>query len=218
MLPPVETGPATEPECPRCGSPAAPLQEYCLECGARLPADPASGPARRLAGAATWPVLVSGVIALLAATLVVVVQLTTDEQRPDLVVATMSQPDLPETTAPPEPTPTTVPEPTTPPPTRTQPQPQNRVVSWPEGRRGWTVVIASLPEGQGRQAATAKAREVLEAGLPAGVLVSSSYSGLHPGYLVVFTGVFDSRTRAEERVSEARERGYGTAYAREIAP
>ena len=79
-------------------------------------------------------------------------------------------------------------------------------------------MIASLPEAQGRQAATARAREVIQAGLPAGVLVSSSHSSLHPGYLVVFTGVFDSRARAEERVSQARERGYGTAYAREIAP
>lgn len=218
MSAPVEAGPATERECPRCGSPAVPLQQYCLECGARLPADPAASSGRRIAGAATWPVLFSGVIALLAATLVVVVQLATDEQRPDLVVATTSQPDLPETTAPPEPIPTTVPEPTTPPPTRTQPQPQNRVVSWPEGRRGWTVVIASLPEAQGRQAATAKAREVIQDGLPAGVLVSSGYSSLHPGYLVVFTGVFESRAGAEERVSQARERGYGTAYAREIAP
>src|SRR5436853_206446 len=32
-VPDVEGG-----ECPRCGTPYAPLQEYCLECGLRLPA------------------------------------------------------------------------------------------------------------------------------------------------------------------------------------
>lgn len=220
MSAPAEVGPATERECPRCGSTAGPLQEYCLECGARLPPDPVAGPPRRrIASAATWPLLVSGVIALLAAALVVAVQLTTDDDRPDLVVATTEQPELPEPTPPPEPVPTTVPEPPAPPPTQTQPPAQNRVVSWPEGRRGWTVVIASLPESQGRQAATAKAREALQSGLPqAGVLVSSRFSSLHPGYLVVFSGVFEARAGAEERASRARARGYGTAYAREIAP
>lgn len=222
MSTPLETGPATERECPRCGSQAHPLQEYCLECGARLPADPAVAGAGRATGAAMWPLLLSGVIALLAASIAVVVQLTTDEQRPALVLtATTEQAPLPVTTAPAEPVPTTAPEPPAPPPAQTRPQTpaQNRVVSWPEGRRGWTVVIASLPETQGRQAATAKAREVLRAGLPrVGVLVSSEFSSLHPGYLVVFTGVYESQARAEQSVSQARAQGYGTAYAREIAP
>jgi hypothetical protein len=223
MSTPVEIPTAIERECPRCGSSADAFQEYCLECGFRLPLDPgAAGPARRLAtGPWTWPVLLSGVVAILAAGVIVAVQLTTDEARP-ILTATSPQPTIATTPTAPEPVPapTTVAEPpvqTQPPPP--QPPPTNRVVSWPEGTRGWTVVLASLPQGGGRAGATAKAKEAAQAGLTeVGVLDSSQYSSLHPGYFVVFSGVYDARGQAEQGVSQARARGYQAAYAREIAP
>lgn len=222
MSTPVETPTATERECPRCGSAADVSQEYCLECGFRLPLDPgAAGPARRLAaGPWTWPVLLSGVVAIVAAGIIVAVQLATDEVRP-ILTATSPQPPIPTTPTVPEPVPTTAPEP----PVQTAPPPQppppsaNRLVPWPEGTRGWTVVLASLPQGGGRAGATAKAKEAAQAGLTeVGVLDSSKYSSLHPGYFVVFSGVYDARGQAEQGVSQARARGYQAAYAREIAP
>jgi hypothetical protein len=218
---PIEIPTATERACPRCGSAADAFQEYCLECGFRLPVDPdAAGPARRLAGGPwTWPVFLSAIVAILAAGVIVAVQLTTDEARP-ILTATSPQPTIATTPTAPEPAPTTVAEPpvqTQPPPP--QPPPTNRLVPWPEGTRGWTVVLASLAQGGGRAAATAQAREALEAGLPeVGVLRSDEFSSLHPGYFVVFTGVYDTRAQAEQGAAQARNRGYARPYAREIAP
>ncbi|MDQ4030203.1 MAG: hypothetical protein M3168_04095, partial [Actinomycetota bacterium] len=88
----------------------------------------------------------------------------------------------------------------------------------PGGSDGYTVVLASLPERSGRPAAIAKAREASDAGLrQVGVLRSSRYGSLHPGYFVVFSGVYDTFGEAEQGVSAARRAGYDAAYARQIA-
>jgi hypothetical protein len=216
----VETPSATDRECPRCGSAAGPLQEYCLECGARLP--PEAGRAGRDAPW-LWPVAVTALIAFLAAGIIVTFQLVTDEERPTTIAATSPLPSVPETTSPlPTETLPTAPEPTVPTETAATtppPPPRNRIVSWPAGTRGWTVVLESPPAAQGRAAATTKAREASQAGLTeVGVLRSDEYSSLHPGYLVVFSGIYDSRAQAEQGASQARNRGYDGAYAREIVP
>lgn len=208
--------PAAERECPRCGSPAGSLQEYCLECGARLPPS-GGGPQHRPGGLLT--VLVTAFVAFAAAGIMVGIQLTTDEERSTLV-ATLETQSTPVTTAEPVPTETvpTVTEPTTttPPP---PPPPRNQIVEWPQGTRGWTVVLNSIPAGQGRAGATAQARDASEAGLAeVGVLRSDAFSSLHPGYFVVFSGIFDTRAQAEQGAAAARNRGYDAAYAREIAP
>jgi cell division septation protein DedD len=219
------TMPTIERECPECGSPAEASQEYCLQCGHRLPPDPVAAgvPRRALAsGGPAWTLLVTGVIALLAAAVVAAVQLTTDEAEP-LLVATSPQPTVIPTTEPPEPTATvpttTAPEPTTPPPTQPPPR-ADRVIEWPAGTDGWTLVLASIPEGAGNRAvATRQARQALDRGLrQVGVLVSSRYSSLHPGYLVVFSGVYSNRSAAEQALSRARVAGYRSAYTRQITP
>lgn len=211
-----------ERECPECGSPAEASQEYCLQCGHRLPPDPVAAgvPRRTLAsGGPAWTLLVTGVIALLAAAVVAAVQLTTDEQRGFLVATSPEPTVVPTTTAPPEPTvpTTTAPEPTTPPPTQPPPR-ADRVIEWPSATDGWTLVLASIPEGSGNRAvATRQARQALDRGLrQVGVLVSSRYSSLHPGYLVVFSGVYDNRSAAEQALSRARVAGYPSAYTRQI--
>jgi hypothetical protein len=214
-----------ERECPECGSPAEASQEYCLQCGHRLPPDPVAAgvPRRALAsGGPAWTLLVTGVIALLAAAAVAAVQLTTDEAEP-MFVATSPQPTVIPTTAPPEPTATvpttTAPQPTTPPPTQPPPR-ADRVIEWPSATDGWTLVLASIPEGSGNRAvATRQARQALDRGLrQVGVLVSSRYTSLHPGYLVVFSGVFTNRSAAEQALSRARVVGYRSAYTRQITP
>ena len=91
------------------------------------------------------------------------------------------------------------------------------MIEWPRGRNGWTLVLASLPTSAGRPAAVGKAREALRAGLPqVGVIDSSRYASLHPGYYVVFSGVYPSIEEAQDAVSKAAESGYENAYARRV--
>ncbi|MGE5690536.1 MAG: hypothetical protein ACM33B_08260 [Pseudomonadota bacterium] len=204
-----------ELECPRCGSAVTRGQEYCLECGARLPLDP--GDAVRASSSWVWPVLVALVVAGLATAGVVAYRVATEGGDPELV-ATTAQPAVIPTTAPPEiPTTTAAPPPTTQAPATTPaPPPQNRVISWPDGRSGYTVVLASLPETGGRPAAVAKARDALRAGLrQVGVLRSGDYASLHPGYFVVFSGVYASSAAAQDAVAAANDAGY-RAYTRPI--
>lgn len=207
-------------ECPNCGSPAEPAQEYCLQCGHRLAPPPGrAAPSLLAAGNTGLTLLATAVIALVSAAVVATVQLTTDESQPTLV-ATSPQPTVvPTETEPvPEPAPTT--ETTTPePPTTPPPPPADRLISWPAGSSGWTIVLASIPEGQGaRASATRRARQVADRGLPqVGVLVSSSFSSLHPGYLVVFSGVYGSQAAAERGMERVRALGY-EGYTRQITP
>lgn len=217
-------GPVAERECPRCGSEAAPQQDYCLECGARLPpaeAGPA-GPAVRVQSGAReslLTVLVAFIVAVLAAAAVVGVQLARDEEEHPFFVATNEQgltepepeeaPPI-ETALPPEEEEPPVQEPEPPPP------PQGPI-EWPDDVDGWTVILASMPTSGGREPAAARARQALEAGLPeVGVLASAQFASLHPGYFNVFSGVYSTQAEAQAAVPAARDAGFGDAYARQI--
>jgi hypothetical protein len=85
---------------------------------------------------------------------------------------------------------------------------------WPGGA-GFTAILASLSS---EAEATSAEAEATSRGLNAGVLYSSDYSSLRPGYWVVFSGVFPDDVDAEARVSHARELGYRDAYPRFVAP
>ena len=214
----VEAPPALE--CPSCGSAVSRGQEYCLECGARLPLPERDA----VRGSATWlvPVLVALVVAAVASAGVVAYGLAAEGGDPELVATTLQPAEIP-TTAPPElPTATAAPTsapPAAPPPTTTQaapPQQQNRIISWPQGRSGHTIVLASLPATGGRPAAVAKAREAIDGGLrQVGVIRSDDYSSLHPGYFVVFSGVYPTNAAAQEGLAAARDAGYNP-YVRPI--
>jgi hypothetical protein len=80
------------------------------------------------------------------------------------------------------------------------------VADWPSGTDGWTIVLASYPQTGGRRAADARARRGRTKGLPqVGVLDSSSYASLHPGYWVVFSGVYSSEAEATSALEAARK-------------
>jgi murein DD-endopeptidase MepM/ murein hydrolase activator NlpD len=94
------------------------------------------------------------------------------------------------------------------PPAQPEPEPPPRVApkatahaqgkpwSWPHARTAYTVVVASVPEGQ-RADAIRRAREALAARLPrVGILRSSRFPNLAPGYLVVFSGVYATASDA----------------------
>jgi len=82
----------------------------------------------------------------------------------------------------------------------------------------YTIVLSSLPLSAGANAARGKGLAALRAGLQqVGVLVSSSYPSLQPGYYVVFTGIYPAKTDADAAVGTVRQAGFGGAYSRQIA-
>jgi hypothetical protein len=91
-------------------------------------------------------------------------------------------------------------------------------VEWPAGDDGWTIALASLPQTSGRRAPEARAENARRAGLTAvGILDSSQYASLHPGYWVVFTGVYASEAEATSALQPAR-RFARTATVRRVVP
>ena len=225
--------PPGEQACPRCGTPHEPGQEYCLECGYRLM--PARGVFGRL-GAAwqsrfgwypgdwIWRVLLGLVIAVAGATAAIVLS-DAGAQNKTLVAthggtvhAPTTQPQTATVTLPAVPTSTGPPAtPTAPPPARTTARPPGSLTAWPAGRSGFTVVLESLPLSSGRGLAFARAHAAARAGLPqVGVLVSDRYSSLHPGYYVVFSGIYPSRGQADAARAAAAAKGFELAYSREI--
>ena len=183
----------------------------------------ASGWRRRLPwypGDWVWPSLLALVVAVIATAGAIWWTRDANSAASTTVVGGTAPLPTVATTAP---TPTTGAQPTVPTPTRpatTAPRPRpnaRALIEWPAGRNGWTLVLASLPTSAGRPAAVGKAREAIRAGLDeVGVIDSSKYSSLHPGYYVVFAGVYPTIGAAQDAVSKAAEAGYENAYARRV--
>jgi hypothetical protein len=203
------------------------MQEYCIECGLRLPLERGIGPAvgrawrlevSRYPGGWLWVVLV--LLALtVAATVAAILASGEGESAVRTIVATAPPP----TERPTPPTATAFqPTTTAPATTATTTQPAKRQTSpieWPEGRSGHTVVVGSVPTTRGREAADRLARAAILAGLPrVGVLDSAEYASLRPGYFVVFSGSYRTEDEALAAVEAAQSRGYPRAYEREITP
>jgi hypothetical protein len=51
-----------------------------------------------------------------------------------------------------------------------------------------------------------------------GVIDSSRFSSLHPGYYVVFAGIYDTEAAAQSHVIDAHRHGYRGPYPRRIIP
>jgi len=218
--------------CPRCGAPVQPGQEYCLECGVRLDRD-RPGPVDRAAttvaarhpwaGAWLVPALLGLVIAVLGTGAAIAIS-GNGEQAAAVSTATggsLTVTDVTPTLTAPEPTTAATTTAAEPPPTTTTapPPPVNpAAVTWPRDRRGWTIVLLSLPQANGRAAAAEQAARARAGGLrQVGVLDSSRYASLHPGYYVVFQGVYDSEPEASSALQRART-VFPSAYQREIVP
>jgi hypothetical protein len=108
--------------------------------------------------------------------------------------------------------------PTAPEPTTGKRAPRNGHYTWPGNENGWTIVLVSYPKTSGAAAARTTAEQAAKAGLArAGVLDSSSYASLQPGYYVVFTGIYGSKADADAAVPTAHQAGFGGAYSRQIA-
>ena len=89
--------------------------------------------------------------------------------------------------------------------------------AWPAGRDGYTDVLLSIAVSTGRAEAEARARAARRAGLPeVGVLLSSTFPSLQPGYWVVFSGVYASAAAAQKALADVRLRGFTDAYPRRV--
>jgi hypothetical protein len=221
------------PRCPRCNATVDPNQEYCLECGTRLPHGQRAGSASAGSGqrkgwaAAPWvvPALLGLVVAVLGTGAAIAISSEGDEPSAvstatggsltvtnDVSTLTAPEPTEPTTT-------TTAPVTTTAPTTTAKPPANPASIVWPRDRRGWTIVLLSLPQANGLAAANAKAAQLRRGGLRrVGVLDSDRYASLHPGYYVIFTGIFDSEAEAASALQRARAVCDCTAYQREIIP
>jgi hypothetical protein len=173
--------------CPRCGEHAAEGQEYCLECGARLSGGlaPPSDPGAR------WVLraLLAAVVAV-AGTTVAIAATKSDSGAVKLTTAIGGF-----TTAAGQ---------------ATLPAPSeggaSSVSDWPAGADGWTILLGSFPQTGGRTEANATARRARARGLrQVGILDSSQYASLHPGYWVVFSGVYGSEAEATSALERAKQ-------------
>jgi zinc-ribbon domain len=218
-----------ERECPRCGAPVAEGQEYCLECGARLPAQEGlvatlgSAWRRRLGwypGDWIWPALLALAVAAGAGVVSAIWLADRSSSANETLVLTNPGPSraLP-TQTPPEPTTSATPTAPTGTTSAARPAQPEKVVAWPAGKQGWTIVLDSVPTTNGRTGAVAEAKQALRLGLkPVGVLESAGFSSLHPGYFVVFTGIYDTEAEAQSHIIDAHRHGYRNPYPRPITP
>jgi hypothetical protein len=225
---------ATEETCPRCGTPREADQRYCLECGLALPTTTGAVPGlrrrwlRRLGwypGDWVWISLLTLLVA--AAGAAAAILLTQKDERAQgqafsvPTSVTVQEPTVVPTTSPavgdtstlpvaPEPRTTTA-------KAKPHARPNGRLV-WPANENGWTIVLVSYPKSNGKPSALATATRAATAHLKqVGILDSSRYASLQPGYYVVFTGVYATKSDADASVSTARGAGFGGAYSRQIA-
>lgn len=175
--------------CPRCGEGIAAGQEYCLECGLRLPGVARLGTIPARPRALALPLLLAAVVAAGGAAAAIALTRETATATP-IFTATGGSDVIPAPTA------------------------AAALAAWPAGTSGWTNILISVPKVDGRDAAVARAEQARRRGLRGvGVLDSSRYPSLHPGYWVVFSGVYPSEPEAASRLREAKgvQRGARTA-------
>lgn len=225
---------AAEGTCPRCGTVRERDQQYCLECGLLLPAVTGTLPRLRRSwmrrfgwypGDWVWVSLLTLLVALAgAATSIVLTEQQASGAGPTFTatatVPVVEPTAVPTTTVKPSDTSTlpTAPEPTTTAPVRKPPGPPNGRLTWPANANGWTIVLVSYPKTNGHPAALATASKAAHAGLGrVGILDSSRFASLQPGYFVVFTGVYGTKSDADAATSTARQAGFAGAYSRQIA-
>jgi hypothetical protein len=217
----------TDESCPRCGARRTADQTYCLDCGLHLPEVTGTVSALRrrwlrvfgwYPGDFVWAALLALLIAMAgAAAAIVVSDRRADHGARAFDAATAAVAVRAPAAEPPKRLRARVgagklpkaPAASTTAPGRT---------TWPKNANGWTIVLVSYPKTTGRIQALDKATAAAKAGLAqVGVLDSSSFASLQPGYFVVFAGIYGSQADADTSVPTVRAAGFAGAYSRQIA-
>jgi hypothetical protein len=166
--------------CPRCGTTASENQEYCLECGLRLPGAGRFKSISLRERSLTLPLLLTLAAAVGGAAAAIVATRGESATAPT-IVATGGSVTITSRTAGPA------------------------FATWPAGTDAWTIVLQSIPKKRGRDDAVAIAEAATQRKLPrVGILDSGRYASLHPGYWTVFTGVYDTQPDATGALQQAR--------------
>ena len=166
--------------CPRCGEPVLRGQEYCLECGVRLGSRLRDD---RPTSARPLRLRIGALAALAVAGAAIGVWATRDAATTEHIVTALGGS-----------VPVAQPKPSAP-----------SLVTWPAHQNGWTIVLVSVPKVDGRDKAVALAQHARDAKLTdVGVIDSSRYASLRPGYWVVFQGIYGSEAEANGALREAR--------------
>lgn len=184
--------------CPTCAEPLASGQEYCLVCGAR---SGTSSRSTRSSSGSSWALraLAAGVVAVVGA--VAAVAATGSDGGGDAVTTAIGGFVTAPASA-----------------TDESPTGSSGVAEWPTDEDGWTIALASMPKTAGRATALARAKTARRKGLSqVGVLDSSRYASLHPGYWIVFSGVYSSEAEATSALEDARAASR-TAVVRRVVP
>ena len=239
--PPEAAPPPPPPDpgrCPNCGAPHDVYQEYCLECGRRLPGAYVGGRYaevwRRDSPIWLWAALAALLLVALVSGAVVALAATDDgkSSEPGTSIPVVSTAPSTTTTVGVVTTPPTI---TINPPTTTlgtttfstttfgtttfgTTTTTGSNVTWPPNKDGFTVVLKSVPTSKGRSRAEAAADKARTNGLSqVGILNSTDFSSLNPGYYVTFTGIYDTESQANAALPNARSKGFPTAYVREVS-
>jgi serine/threonine protein kinase len=94
------------------------------------------------------------------------------------------------------------------------PEPSASLGDWPGGSGYSAMLGAFTVEAHARKLQ----QEAAELGLEAGVLYSSNFRSLTPGYWIVFSGDFSLVEEARARAGEARSRGFTDSYPKLVEP
>lgn len=217
---------AADGTCPRCGSPREPDQRYCLECGLVLPEVRGRVPALRrrwirrfgwYPGDWVWLSLLTLLVAVAGAAVAIAVT-HTRSHAPDVQTAPPALPTTQPAASVPAATTTAATATARSKPKPRKPATPNGRLAWPERVNAWTIVLFSYPKTVGLARPQETAFRAAQHGLrKVGVLDSSRYASLQPGYYVVFTGIYGSKADADASVATARQAGFAGAYSRQVA-
>jgi hypothetical protein len=172
---------AAHAACPRCGSSIAGGQEFCLQCGLRQPGRWRVGPPPTESRELRLRVGTLAAIAAAGAAVAITVA-SNDSGAEPVVTAIGGSATVPATAVEP-----------------------GALTQWSRAERGWTIVLVSVPKSRGRDKAVAVAQLARARGLRrVGVLDSSVFASLRPGYWMTFTGKYQTEAEATSVLRRAR--------------
>jgi len=219
--------------CPACLSPVRADQRYCLECGERLQVDeipPPPGGGSAMSTRSTRVLAIAAIILIVIGIGLAWVALRKSSNGEDSTSSTATAPTTPTDTAITDTgitdtgitdtgitdtgiTDTGITD-------TGMTDTGSSAGGWPVGQTGWAVILASKSQAQFQETdAQAIADQAATAGVPmTGVLDSSQFPSLNPGYWAVFSGPYSTKAEAQAAATTIQGQGYPDAYARQVQP